>query len=64
MPKLHCILLTVFIGTIIFIYHVSSAQAQEPYVRMAKIVVDSMQIENPKANCPTLPLSIYVIRQT
>ena len=30
-------------------YHVSSAQTQVPYVRIAKIVVDSAQLENYKA---------------
>jgi quinol monooxygenase YgiN len=49
MLKLRCFLSIVFFFTFTFMNHVSSAQTREPYVRIAKIVVDSTQLENYKA---------------
>lgn len=49
MANIHRILLTAFFGIFTFMYNVSSAQTREPYVRIANIVVDSMQLENYKA---------------
>jgi quinol monooxygenase YgiN len=49
MANLRCILFAVFICTFTFMYHISAAQTREPYVRIAKIVVDSTQLENYKA---------------
>lgn len=41
--------MTVFICTLTFMHHISAAQTGEPYVRIAKIVVDSAQLQNYKA---------------
>ncbi|HUQ97783.1 MAG TPA: antibiotic biosynthesis monooxygenase [Chitinophagaceae bacterium] len=48
MVKINPFLRAAIIGLFIVMYHVSAAQSQEPYVRIAKIVVDSLQLENYK----------------
>ncbi|WP_081155877.1 putative quinol monooxygenase [Niastella vici] len=49
MTKFRCILLAHFFFILTFMYNVSFAQTRDPYVRIAKIIVDSTQLENYKA---------------